>query len=154
MAAIRLDADACRAAVLTYRRRVRSLLGLVRNAVRLDPRGPAHAALAELRSELELDVCSRSTLEGQGLMTAPEAKALEPALRQARIALAFPFEADPGAWETHLQAADACFLVALARLNGTPAWSSLRVRRPPRRAPARRDQPPGGGPNPRMASNR
>lgn len=128
-----LDADGCRSALHDYRRRLRTLTTLVRNAGRLDVEHPAHAALAELRATLDADVRMRSTFEGQGAMSPIESRVLEPALRQARIALSFPLRADGGAWLTQLQAADACFLVALSRLSGPASWSGERARRGPRR---------------------
>jgi hypothetical protein len=124
-----LDADGCRSAILDYRRRLRGLSGLVRHAGRLDAEHPAHAALAELRAELDADVHARTTFEGQAVMSGVESRVLEPALRQARIALAFPVRADGEAWLTHLQAADACFLVALSRLNTGAAGGTARARR-------------------------
>lgn len=129
---IRLDADGCRGAILGYRRTLRALVALLRNAGRVDAQHPAHAALADLRRGLEADVGARSTLEGQGGMTSLEARVLEPALRQARIALAFPVGAHADAWITHLQAADACFVVALSQLQlatAAPAATSERWRR-------------------------
>jgi hypothetical protein len=133
MTSIRLDADGCRAAILGYRRTLRGLVALLRHAGRIDAQHPAHAGLADLRRRLEADVAARSTLEGQGRMTALEARVLEPALRQARIALAFPVAADADAWITHLQAADACFVVALSQLQlalpGAGASTSERWRR-------------------------
>jgi hypothetical protein len=134
MNAIALDADGCRSAILDYRRRVRTLLGLVRHAGRLDEAHPARGGLAELRARLEADVRLRSTFEGQGAMSGLEQRVLEPALRQARIALAFPLRAEGEAWVPHLQAADACFLVALSRLNDLPECQTARVRRVPGRA--------------------
>lgn len=133
MTPIRLDADGCRAAILGYRRSLRVLVALLRHAGRVDDQHPAHAGLAELRRQLEADVGARSTLEGQGRMTSLESRVLEPALRQARIALAFPIAADADAWITHLQAADACFVVALSQLQlampGASASTSERWRR-------------------------
>lgn len=129
-----LDADGCRSAILDYRRRLRVLTALVREAGHLDEVHPAHAALAALRVDLDADVRSRSTLEGQASMSGVEARVLEPALRHARIALSFPAKAQGGAWVTRLQAADACLLVALSQLNGTPAWTPVRQRRPLQRA--------------------
>lgn len=126
---IPLDADGCRAAILDYRGRLRGLMALVRDAGHLDDLHPAHAALAALRADLDADVRGRSTLEGQAAMSGLEARVLEPALRQARIALSFPAKAEGGAWVTRLQAADACLLVALSQLNGPPAWTSVRQRR-------------------------
>lgn len=123
-----LDADGCRSAILTYRRRLRSLTSLLRGAGRLDALHPAHASVAELRALLEADVTQRSTLEGQAGMSALETRVLEPALRQARIALAFPMRADAQAWLAHLQAADACLLVALSRVTVVPGWSATRAR--------------------------
>lgn len=117
MTPIRLDADGCRTAILGYRRALRALVALLRQAGHIDAQHPAYAGLAELRRQLEADVTSRSTLEGQGGMTSLESRVLEPALRQARIALAFPVGADADAWITHLQAADACFVVALSQLQ-------------------------------------
>lgn len=117
MTPIRLDADGCRAAILGYRRTLRGLVALLRHAGRIDAQHPAHAGLADLRRQLEADVGVRSTLEGQGQMTQLEARVLEPSLRQARIALSFPVAADASAWLTHLQAADACFVVALSQLQ-------------------------------------
>jgi hypothetical protein len=121
-----LDADGCRSTILDYRRRLRMLTALVRGAGRLDDLHPAHAALAELRALLDADVHARSTLEGQGAMSGLESRVLEPALRQARIALAFPARAAGDAWEARLQAADACLLVALNQLSGAPSWTSGR----------------------------
>lgn len=126
---ILLAPDGCRAAILDYRRRLRSLMALVRHAGRLDDLHPAHAALAELRGEFEGDVHSRSTLEAQAGMSGVEARVFEPALRQARIALAFPARAHGDAWLTRLQAADACLLVAPSQLNGPPAGSAPKFRR-------------------------
>jgi hypothetical protein len=124
-----LDAQGCRSAILDYRRRLRELSALVRNAGRLDDLDPAHAALAALRADLDDDVRGRATFEGQAAMNGVESRVFEPALRQARIALAFPARAEGDAWVRRLQAADACFLVALSQLNGTPAWLSVRQRR-------------------------
>lgn len=125
MTPIRLDADGCRSAILGYRRALRALVTLLRSAGRIDAQHPAYAGLAEIRHQLEADVGVRSTLEGQGGMTALESRVLEPALRQARIALAFPVGADADAWVTHLQAADACFVVALSQLQlSTPSSAS------------------------------
>jgi hypothetical protein len=115
-----LDPEGCRTAILDYRRRLRTLVALVRNAGRIDAEHPAQAALAELRARLDTDVRARSTFEGQAVMSGVESRVLEPALRQARIALAFPARAEGDAWLTRLQAADACFLVALSQLNGGP----------------------------------
>jgi hypothetical protein len=126
---IPLDAEGCRSAILDYRRRLRLLTALVRDAGHLDELHPAHDSLAALRIDLDADVRGRSTLEGQARMSGVEARVLEPALRQARIALSFPTKADGGAWVTRLQAADACLLVALSQLNGPPAWTSMRQRR-------------------------
>jgi hypothetical protein len=126
---IPLDAEGCRSAILDYRRRLRMLTVLVRDAGHLDELHPAHDSLAVLRTDLDADVRGRSTLEGQARMSGVEARVLEPALRQARIALSFPAKADGGAWVTRLQAADACLLVALSQLNGPPAWTSMRQRR-------------------------
>jgi hypothetical protein len=126
---IPLDAEGCRSAILDYRRRLRMLTVLVRDAGHLDELHPAHDSLAVLRIDLDADVRGRSTLEGQARMSGVEARVLEPALRQARIALSFPAKADGGAWVTRLQAADACLLVALSQLNGPPAWTSMRQRR-------------------------
>ncbi len=136
MNSMSLDAEGCRSALLEYRRRLRALSALVRHAGRIDVEHPAHDALAELRALLDGDVRARSTFEGQGAMSALEARVLEPALRQARIALSFPLRADGGAWLTQLQAADACFLVALSRLNAPAPWSPERARRPARRLPS------------------
>lgn len=128
---MRLDADGCRAAILGYRGDLRALVALLRHVERIDSRHPAHASLADLRRQLEADVTTRSTLEGQGRMSGLESRVLEPALRQARIALAFPVGADVNAWVTHLQAADACFVVALSQLQFalTGASTSERWRR-------------------------
>jgi hypothetical protein len=130
---IPLDAEGCRSAILDYRRRLRMLTALVRDAGHLDELHPAHESLAELRIDLETDVRGRSTLEGQGAMSGVERRVLEPALRQARIALSFPAKAVGSAWITRLQAADACLLVALSQLNGPPAWTSMQQRRTPQR---------------------
>jgi hypothetical protein len=135
-----LDADGCRSAILDYRGRLRRLVALVRSAGRLDGAHPARTALADLRASLEADVRARTTLEGQAGMTGLEGRMLEPALRQARIALAFPVRAHGDEWLGHLQAADACFLVALQRLNASA-----------RHAPA---TAPGRGAKPRIASIR
>jgi hypothetical protein len=121
-----LDAEGCRSAILDYRRQLRVLTTLVRGAGRLDELHPAHAALAELRALLETDVRARSTLEGQGAMSSVESRILEPALRQARIALSFPARAQGDAWEAQLQAADACLLVALNQLSGPAGWAIAR----------------------------
>ena len=130
---IPLDAEGCRSAILDYRRRLRVLTALVRDAGYLDDAHPAHDALATLRIDLDADVRGRGTLEGQARMGGVEARVLEPALRHARIALSFPVKAEGGAWVTRLQAADACLLVALSQLNGPPAWTSARPRRMPQR---------------------
>jgi hypothetical protein len=121
-----LDAEGCRSAILEYRRSLRTLTTLVRGAGRLDDQHPAHAALADLRARLETDVRLRSTLEGQGAMSSVESRILEPALRQARIALAFPARAEGDDWELRLQAADSCLLVALNQLNGPQSWATHR----------------------------
>ena len=132
MSELHLDAQGCRASVLEYRRELRQLLNLLRDAESLGEAHPARSALDRLRERLEADVRNRSTLEGQGAMTVLEARVLEPALRQARIALAVSSRAPAAEWLAHLQAADACFLVALSRLNDASP-----------RAPARAAVPPG-----------
>ncbi|MCZ8129946.1 MAG: hypothetical protein O9284_01395 [Steroidobacteraceae bacterium] len=157
MTHLHLDADGCRAAILDYRHRLRRLAVRLRAGGRV-PDPAAQSALAELRKRMDDDVHDRSTLEGQGAMTGLEARLLEPALRQARIALAFPARAEAADWLVHLEAADACFLVALSRLNGAaPRRAPLPARRPrsvtglgpraPRAAPS-------GTANPWIASNR
>lgn len=138
-----LSAEGCRSALHDYRRRLRTLASLVRRAGRLDVEHPAHASLADLRARLDEDVRARSTFEGQGAMSSVESRVLEPALRQARIALSFPLRADGDAWLTQLQAADACFVVALSRLSELAARQC---------SPTSSDS--NGGTKPRIASIR